>query len=136
VIVLELGPSPNGVGTVLQERAAAVLWNLSVRNPRNEMAIVSAGGVPGLVRLLREGSPAAKAHAAGAIANLVEGCLPAKAAVIEKGGAEDLWAILHSSGDLNDSRDATLARERAAAALARLGPPGSLVAVGVKTASR
>mmetsp|Transcript_40910 Transcript_40910/g.116025 ORF Transcript_40910/g.116025 Transcript_40910/m.116025 type:complete len:252 (+) Transcript_40910:2-757(+) len=94
-----------------QERAAGVLQNL-LSHAEKRWDVLKAGALPPLIDILEEGSPLAKARAAGALRNLAFDDDDGVVAIVEAGGIEPLVAVLGAAS--------AEAQENAAAALLNL----------------
>jgi len=120
--------------------AVFALRSLAVNSSDAKALIALEGGIPPLVRLLREGSPELPGYAAGALAALAEGCAENQAAIVNAGGVIPLISLLHQGGPDERRRSACalthvalhsqehqslIAHAGAIPVLVQLGVPGS-----------
>jgi len=78
--------------------AVFALRSLALNSSDAKALIALEGGIPPLVRLLREGSPELPGYAAGALAALADGCAENQAAIVSAGGVIPLVNLLHQGG--------------------------------------
>merc|ERR1712151_1281451 len=83
------------------------LRNLAAGNAENQVAIVQAGAIVPLVKLLEDGMPGVREEAARALWNLAKNNFDNQVAIVRAGAAIPLVALL--KGDAQEQATITLA---------------------------